>query len=204
MTLIFSLSASVRSDVRGEKACASAAPYGGSRCRWTSWSSQSVDCENWLINPGWYIVKRSEPAKWSMRPRSKRRRPGSPQDWFAHAQSDLRLARLARSHKTVFREQACFHAQQACEKALKAVLLSMALEFPLVHDIEALLEIAKEGGVRLPREVREAGALSPYAVEARYPGYEEGITPAEADEAIRVAGRVVMWASTTLRTPRKK
>ena len=139
-----------------------------------------------------------------MKPRSSRHRPGSPQDLFVHAKSDLRLARLARRHKAVLREQVCFHAQQACEKALKAVLLSKGLEFPLVQDLEALLEIAQEGGIRLPRDVREIGALSPYAVEARYPGYyEDDITQAQVDEAIRLAERTMIWASTMLRTGQK-
>ncbi len=130
-----------------------------------------------------------------MKPRRKQRHVGSPHDWLAHAQSDLNLARLAKSHKAILPEQACFHAQQACEKALKATLVCKRIAFPLVHDIEVLLEIAKRGGLRLPRRVREAGTLSPYAVEARYPGYEENITLADVTEAIRLAGDVVEWAS---------
>ena len=135
-------------------------------------------------------------------PQHRRHRVGSPQDWLAHATSDLNLARLAKDHKTVLPEQVCFHAQQACEKALKAVLLSKGLDFPLVHDIEVLLEVAKTGGLRLPREVREAGALSPYAVEARYPGYDEDITATDVDDAIRLADRVVDWASAVLKAHR--
>ncbi len=135
-------------------------------------------------------------------PQHRRHRAGSPQDWLAHATSDLNLARLAKDHKTVLPEQVCFHAQQACEKALKAVLLSKGLDFPLVHDIEVLLEVAKTGGLRLPREVREAGALSPYAVEARYPGYDEDITATDVDDAIRLADRVVDWASAILKAHR--
>ena len=148
-------------------------------------------------------MKRSEKAGLSTKPRHKRRRVGSPQEWLAHAKSDLNLARLAKSHKAILPEQACFHAQQACEKALKAVLLFKGLEFPLVHDIEVLLEIAKDGGLRLPREIREAGALSPYAVEARYPGYDEDITAADVGEALRLAGSVVEWTSTILTVERR-
>lgn len=135
-------------------------------------------------------------------PRRKQHRTGSPRDWLVHAKSDWNLARLARNHKTVLPEQVCFHAQQACEKALKAVLLCKGLEFPLVHDIEVLLEVAKAGGLRLPREVREAGALSPYAVEARYPGYDEDITATDIDEALRLAEYAVDWATTLLRAHR--
>jgi HEPN domain-containing protein len=44
------------------------------------------------------------------------------------------------------------------------------LEFPPVHDIEVLLEVAEKGGVDLPAEAQEASSLTPYAVETRYPG----------------------------------
>jgi len=70
----------------------------------------------------------------------------------------------------VRREQACSHAQQAAEKAIKAALVSAGIGFPLTHDIEELLEIAGARGMRLPREVQVAGLLAPYAVEFRYPG----------------------------------
>lgn len=121
--------------------------------------------------------------------------PGSPQDWLAHAESDLNLARIAQAQKDVLPEQACFHAQQTAEKALKAVLLFKKIEFPLVHDIEELLELAKQNGLVFPREVSDAGALTPYAVEARYPGHLEEVAPSDVDEAIRLAESVFTWAS---------
>src|SRR5262245_66541237 len=104
---------------------------------------------------------------------SKPQVPGSTEEWLTHAESDLNLARLAKDHTEILTAQVCFHAQQAAEKALKAVLLYQKIEFPLIHDIEALLEIATQSGVSLPSDVAEAGALTPYAVEARYPGYED-------------------------------
>jgi HEPN domain-containing protein len=39
-----------------------------------------------------------------------------------HAESDFMLAQLARDNATVLSQQVCFHAQQAAEKALKALL----------------------------------------------------------------------------------
>lgn len=121
--------------------------------------------------------------------------PGSPEDWLVHAESDLNLARIAQTQKDVLPEQACFHAQQAAEKALKAVLLFKKIDFPLVHDIEELLELAKQNGLVLSREVNDAGALTPYAVEARYPGHLEELTPGDVDEAIRIAEAAFTWAS---------
>ena len=133
-----------------------------------------------------------------MKPRARRRKRstlGSPEEWLAHAESDLNLARLGKDRDDVLPEQVCFHTQQAAEKALKAVLLHRKIEFPLAHDIEALLEILTQSGLLAPPNVADAGALTPYAVEARYPGYEEEITPFQVDEAIRLAESVVAWAT---------
>lgn len=65
-----------------------------------------------------------------MNPKGNGRVPGSPDEWLSHAKSDLRLASLAAEDELVRREQVCFHAQQAAEKAIKAVLLSREIEFP--------------------------------------------------------------------------
>lgn len=129
-----------------------------------------------------------------------RRTPGSPQEWLSHARSDLRLAHLAVTDKSVRREQACFHAQQAAEKAIKAVLVNQQIEFPLTHDIEELLEIAGVGGVRLPKTVQEAALLTPYAVEFRYPGSWVEITAADLRQALQTAADVVAWAQTLIET----
>ncbi len=102
-----------------------------------------------------------------MRPAGKRPPPGSPEDWLAHAKSDLNLARLGKDRQEILPEQVCFHAQQAAEKALKEALLSRRIEFPLIHDIEELLELAEQGGLRVPPDVADAGSLTPYA-EDRY------------------------------------
>lgn len=135
--------------------------------------------------------------------RGERRSPGSPEEWLAHAKSDVNLARLAKDHEEIFPEQVCFHAQQAAEKALKAVLLHDQITFPLIHDIEELLEIAIQNGLSMPPDVADAGTLTPYAVEARYPGYEEEITPAQVDEAIRLAEKVLTWAAKMMVPPKE-
>ncbi len=134
---------------------------------------------------------------------AKKPAPDSPQEWLAHAESDLNLARLAEDHEEILPEQVCFHTQQAAEKALKAVLLHCQIAFPLIHDIEELLEIATQNGLSLPPDVADAGTLTPYAVEARYPGYEEEITPAQVGDAIRLAERVMTWAAEMIVPPKE-
>jgi len=133
-----------------------------------------------------------------MNPQDKGKVPGSPEEWMSHAESDLRLARLAAGDKTIRREQVCFHAQQAAEKAIKAVLLSRGIDFPLTHDIEELLEIAEASLVKLPEAVREAGLLTPYAVETRYPGHWAEIADTDLREALRVAELALAWARETI------
>ncbi len=130
-----------------------------------------------------------------MKPHERKRLPSSPEEWMAHALSDLNLARLGQEKEDILHEQICFHAQQAVEKALKAVLLFNKVDFPLTHDLDDLLDIAENAGIPLPTEIMDVGILTPYAVETRYPGYWEEITEQDVDEAIKLAKRTLMWVS---------
>lgn len=130
-----------------------------------------------------------------MNPPHRRDSLGSPEDWLVYAESDLRLARFARKQNDIIPEQACFHAQQSAEKALKAVLLFKHIEFPLVHDLKTLVGLLQKNAISFPLEIQEAGSLTPYAAEARYPGHLEEITASEVDEALRLAESVFAWAS---------
>jgi len=129
-----------------------------------------------------------------MNPPEKKRFPALPEEWVVYANSDLNLARLGQESKDVLPQQICFHAQQAVEKAFKAVLLFSRVEFPLTHDIEELIDISDQAGISLPSEFLEAGILTPYAVETRYPGYWGEITEHNVTEAIGLAEKIVKWA----------
>lgn len=125
---------------------------------------------------------------------AKGRKPvGTPANWLDHARSDLRLARLALG-QGILPEQICFHAQQAVEKALKAVLLAQGAEFPLTHDLEELLAIIVAAGMAVPTELQEVGALTPYAAETRYPGFWGEITEADLFHALALAQATLAWA----------
>ena len=136
-----------------------------------------------------------------MKPDTRSKAPGAPAEWMSHAKSDLRLARLAADDEFVRREQACFHAQQAAEKAIKGLLLYRGIEFPLTHDIEELLEIAEHAGLALPKDIADVSHLTPYAVETRYPGYWDEITEDDLEEAVRLAKMTVEWADEALTKP---
>jgi|SRR4051812_17692270 HEPN domain-containing protein len=63
------------------------------------------------------------------------------QQWLAKAAEDLGVARLVLESATAARWAACFHAQQATEKALKAVLVANGTDFPRTHVLERLADL---------------------------------------------------------------
>ena len=119
--------------------------------------------------------------------------PGSPQEWLARARGDLALA-AAPLPLGGFYEDLCFHAQQAAEKALKAVYLHRDWTFRYVHDLEELITGLRQNGLRVPEAVEDAVVLTSYAFEARYPGLAEPVSEEEYRQAIELAQTVVRWA----------
>ena len=98
----------------------------------------------------------------------------------------------------VYLEDLCFDAQQAAEKAIKALLLHRGIPFPYVHDLVRLLDLLQQSGINIPERVREAVWLSDYAVEARYPGPAEPVTREEYQKALALAANVVRWVESLL------
>ncbi len=133
-----------------------------------------------------------------MNPSNRRRLPANPEEWLIHAQSDLIFAQLGKENSGVLPQQICFHAQQAAEKGIKAVLLSMNVDFPLTHDIEELIDICDEADITLPSDLSDVGLLTPYAVETRYPGYLGAISEDDVTEAIKLADNVIVWAESII------
>lgn len=120
--------------------------------------------------------------------------PDDPREWLNRAQSNLARARIGAGNADVYLEDLCFDAQQAAEKAIKALLIELDVRFPYVHDLAQLLTLVEQAGCTVPKHVREAARLSDYAVEARYPGVFEPVTREEYEEALAIATEVVEWA----------
>lgn len=118
--------------------------------------------------------------------------PGSPADWLRHARSDLSVARRTGDPDTLL-ETLCFHAQQAVEKCLKAVLVSRGIAPPATHNLKTLIEKLPPD-LELPAYVVDAAALTDYAVTARYPVAYEEVDEEEYLDALRTAERVMLWA----------
>lgn len=114
------------------------------------------------------------------------------EEWVRYATSDLRLAEAA-PPSGVLLEHLCFHAQQAAEKAAKAVLVAFGVVPPKVHDIDYLLALVGEH-VAVPDLVRRSGILTDFAVISRYPADFGELDEAEWTEAVALARAVVAWA----------
>jgi len=119
--------------------------------------------------------------------------PGSAEDWLARAEGDLALARVPLP-QGAFYEDLCFHAQQAAEKAIKAIYQHYGKSFRYTHDLDELITGLQNEGIIIPSEIMEAILLTSYAWEARYPGLSEPVTVEEYREALRQSELVVNWA----------
>ena len=115
-----------------------------------------------------------------------------PREWLNRARSNLAQARNRASG--VYLEDLCFDAQQAAEKAIKAVMLARGIEFPYVHDLNRLLSMLERAGETIPGSVRRAGDLTDYATTTRYPGVDQPVSERQYLEAVEVADAVVRWA----------
>lgn len=116
-------------------------------------------------------------------------------EWLRAAEDDLEDAKvLLRAGRYA---GAAFHAHQAAEKALKAVIIAARRELP--PRIHNLLELARILGVRDEELLEALRRLNPHYRVARYPDAANGV-PMEvysesiASELVSLAERVVEWA----------
>ena len=112
--------------------------------------------------------------------------------WLAYARSDLEAAQELLKKPDSYPRQVCFLAQQAAEKGLKAALVFAGIGVPHSHDLDALRNFLPEGW-RVKAEHPDLGALSVWAVEARYPGDSPAAVEADARKAAQHAQAV--WES---------
>lgn len=122
--------------------------------------------------------------------------PDSPFEWLNRPRSDLALAGALIDG--AYLEDLCFHAQQAAEKAIKAVLIDLGIAFPYTHDIEELMRVVGESQLEIPTRIRAAGSLTEFAIVTRYPGTSPPVTDDIYQEAIALAEQVVGWAESVI------
>lgn len=89
-----------------------------------------------------------------------------------------------------------FHAQQAAEKAMKAVLVSRGDEFPWTHDLRHLMDRLEAIARPLPESLCDVRMLAPWAVEFRYGETIED--QLDREQALMLARDVIAWAEASV------
>lgn len=113
--------------------------------------------------------------------------------WLMTAEGDLLGATAMLERDDVAPRLACFLAQQAAEKALKARLIARGIAFPRIHDLLALRALLRSD---TPAGLDDGhlAELSAWAVEARYPGDLPDATAVDARTAVAGARAILVAA----------
>ena len=114
--------------------------------------------------------------------------------WLEIARQDFRGTRLLLSADPSEPPLACFHAQQAAEKSLKAALVLEGIDPPRTHDLNELRELLPAGW-EIPCTTAEFERISKWAEQSRYfNGWEELI---DADALWGIAQAQAIYDSIT-------
>ncbi|WP_172601821.1 HEPN domain-containing protein [Sulfuricystis thermophila] len=92
-----------------------------------------------------------------------------------------------------------FHAEQAVEKAMKAMLASREIEYPRTHNIAMLIELLRQNTLPVPPEADELPRLVPFGVALRYDDAagEENF-PLDRTWARRMVSATIAWVERQL------
>jgi HEPN domain-containing protein len=113
------------------------------------------------------------------------------QRWLARADHDIITAKQTLLLESGPTDTPCFHAQQAIEKALKALLTGNQVAFPRTHDLLRVLDLALPLMLELDLYRESFADMETYAVDIRYP--DLGFDPSrdEAFAAVALAEEVI-------------
>ncbi|HUU57213.1 MAG TPA: HEPN domain-containing protein [bacterium] len=93
-----------------------------------------------------------------------------------------------------------FHAQQAVEKAVKAVMVTKGLRLKRTHDVAALWNELIAAGIEPPALQTAPEVLTRFAVEGRYVELlEEPDVESVGEELFLDVERVLTWAKSFIR-----
>jgi HEPN domain-containing protein len=87
-----------------------------------------------------------------------------------------------------------FHAQQAVEKAVKAVLVARGVRLVRTHNLERLSATCKAAGITVPVIKTDLKALTAYAVEWRYVEADIELPSLDFDTLTEDIETVLAWA----------
>ena len=117
--------------------------------------------------------------------------------WLRYAEEDLITAETLLEQRHLPPRQSCWYAQQSAEKALKAVLIFLEIDFPRTHDLNVLRNLVPDSW-QLKAAHSDLASLTEWAAEARYPSDMPEATNADASTAVEQARAIWTSVSTAL------
>jgi HEPN domain-containing protein len=113
--------------------------------------------------------------------------------FLALAERDMKAFRKLSGDSEMDDSLVGFHAQQAVEKCLKAVLAKHRVEVRKTHDLRELRSLLESNRLPLPPMLEQIKELNPYAVMLRYDFVEvEKLDRARARNTVEA---VLTWAN---------
>ena len=107
--------------------------------------------------------------------------------WLAKAKKDLSAAKNSLNSRDY--EWACFQAQQAVEKALKAIYIKKYKKLLKIHD---LVLLARK--INAPQEIIIfCSKINPSYIDTRYPDLSKGYTEKDAKEILNLTEEILKW-----------
>ena len=91
-----------------------------------------------------------------------------------------------------------FHAQQAVEKAVKAVLTDQVIQYPFTHDILLLIELLRVNSIDWPTNAEDLALLTPFAAAWRYDDPLQESAGFESGWLLERVAETVSWAESML------
>lgn len=114
-------------------------------------------------------------------------------NWLKRALNDLDTARYNLNGKRY--DAAAFFAQQAAEKALKALQIKRLGRFERTHDLVLLAK-----SVNSPKEIIQlCGIVAPFYTITRYPDVEIPYDKSKISSVVEASEKVVAWVEQNLR-----
>lgn len=92
-----------------------------------------------------------------------------------------------------------FHAQQAVEKLLKAVLFSAQIEFRRTHDLTELAFLLQQNDIQIPIAAAQLARLNPFAVTYRYDDMDIDTFRLTREEATHWLNSLRAWTESELK-----
>lgn len=108
--------------------------------------------------------------------------------WLRHAHENVMTAEHCLGAASIPPRQACFFAQLALEKALKAALVARNQDVPRTHDLGLLVDLVDEPVLSLFAEAVKA--LTRWGTVGRYPGTDPQPDMGDARDGVETARRV--------------